>query len=216
MPRFTVSHHTGARGGDHYDLFVEHGEILKTWRLQNTAFGSTQPAQAAPDHRALYLDYEGEIADGRGRVKIWDTGACAVEEWQEERVRLALAGLRLRMRLLLQKRGEAWVVGDAAAEVKRAAASFLRRPGLEEAPSAELSDLPAAMGREERKILALVDRYSKGAAVEWPLVETDAALRDRIEKEHARWRHPWLAAAREHIEALAALAALLRQRAPLP
>ena len=26
MPRFTISHHTGSKDGDHYDLMLEHGE----------------------------------------------------------------------------------------------------------------------------------------------------------------------------------------------
>ena len=39
MPRFTISQHTGSKDGDHYDLMLEHGDSLKTWRLANTEIG---------------------------------------------------------------------------------------------------------------------------------------------------------------------------------
>lgn len=34
------------------------------------------PAERLPDHRRLYLDYEGEIAGGRGRVTRVAAGTC--------------------------------------------------------------------------------------------------------------------------------------------
>ena len=59
MPRFTVSRHTGSKEGDHFDLLLEHGETLKTWRLENTSFQFPQAARQIKDHRKTYLDYEG-------------------------------------------------------------------------------------------------------------------------------------------------------------
>ncbi|HYF01053.1 MAG TPA: hypothetical protein VEJ18_19170, partial [Planctomycetota bacterium] len=66
MPRFTISHHTGSKEEDHYDLFLEQGDVLKTWRLQNTVFQAAQTAVAIKDHRPAYLDHEGEVSGKRG------------------------------------------------------------------------------------------------------------------------------------------------------
>jgi hypothetical protein len=101
MHRFTISHHTGSKEGDHYDLMLEQGDTLKTWRLSNTAFLVSQVARQIKDHRKTYLDYEGEISGDRGRVKIWDTGTYSVDEWKEDRIQVALVGRSLKTRLIL-------------------------------------------------------------------------------------------------------------------
>jgi hypothetical protein len=221
MPRFTISRHTGAKEGDHFDLMLERGEALKTWRLQTTAFQTAQTARQIKDHRKTYLEYEGEIAGKRGRVELWDTGTYSEEEWQDDRIRVALSGRQTRLRLILVRApGQAgdgetlWTVSDAAQEVRKHAAALLRGSSLEDAPTAELSGLRAGLAQEEHKLMGLVDLYTRGAAVEWAQATLDPGLRKRIESEKARWQHPWLAAAKAYADQLAELAQLLRQQRP--
>jgi hypothetical protein len=221
MPRFTISRHTGSREGDHYDLMLELGDGLRTWRLANTAFQTAQVARQIPDHKPLYLDYEGEISGDRGQVKIWDTGTYTADAWKEDRIQVALVGRSTRTRILLTlgprhpEDSEArWSVVDAAQEIRKAASALLREAVLEDAPTPELGDLRASLAREERKIMSLVDQYTRGGAVDWGHVGIDPDLRKRLEKEKARWQHPWLAAAKSYADKLANLATLVHRHDP--
>ena len=84
--------------GVHYDFMVEAepGGLLRTWALEEEpCFGQAIRAQALPDHRRIYLDYEGEISQGRGTVRKWDEGVCSIELWQVDRVRFTLKGRQL-------------------------------------------------------------------------------------------------------------------------
>jgi hypothetical protein len=98
--------------------------------------------------------------------------------------------------------------------VRKAAASLLRSAGLEDAPTPELQEVRSALAHEEQKLMAMVDQYAHGGAVEWSLAEVDAALARRIDHERLRWQHPWLAAAKNHSKRLADLAELLRKQRP--
>lgn len=56
----------------HWDFLLDVGETqqLKTWRLlASPATGIWITAEALPDHRRVYLDYEGEVSGDRGTVK---------------------------------------------------------------------------------------------------------------------------------------------------
>jgi len=104
MPRFVVQHHVLGESEEHWDLMFEAGDVLWTWSLPcppdapDSAPEAAPPAVEAPpagrdgadgaadqarlpavawqlaDHRLLYLEYEGEIEGGRGRVAIHDRG----------------------------------------------------------------------------------------------------------------------------------------------
>jgi len=221
MPRFTISRHTGSKEGDHFDLMLERGDALKTWRLQTTAFQTAQTARQIKDHRVVYLDYEGEISGKRGRVEVWDTGTYSEEEWKENRVRVALSGRQTRLRLILVRSGDQpknaeplWTVADASHEVRKHAAALLRGSSLDDAPTPELAGLRTGLTQEEHKLMSLVDLYTRGGAVEWEQADVDASLRKRIDSEKARWQHPWLAAAKAYADQLAELAQVLRQQKP--
>ena len=62
--------------GLHWDLMLEWGDILKTWSLaqEPDRYSTTLIGTPLPDHRILYLDYEGPISGNRGEVRRWDTG----------------------------------------------------------------------------------------------------------------------------------------------
>ncbi len=216
MPRFTISHHTGAKEGDHFDLLLERDDALRTFRLKAPDFQSAQEAVPAPDHRTLYLDYEGPVSGGRGRVRIVESGHYEADEWAEDRIQVAVFGRRIRTRLRLTRGagGEPWTVVDVTQEVRQGAAQLLRAPSLDPAPDPDLEEVRDALSREERRLMSLVDRYSRAAPVDWTEARTDDELRRRIDREKARWQHPWLAQVRAHAARLSDLAALLRKYEP--
>jgi len=221
MPRFTISHHTGSKEGDHYDLMLEHGDTLKTWRLANTAFLVSQVARQVKDHRKTYLEYEGEISGDRGRVKITDTGTYSVDEWKDDRIQVALVGRSIKTRLILTLNAKhpedtdpRWTIGDATQELRKAAIALLRGASLDDAPNAELGELREALSHEERKILSLVDQYTRGGAIDWSHTDLDSDMRKRIDSERLRWQHPWLSAAKGYAEKLSVLTELLKQSHP--
>ena len=94
--RFVVLEHRW--GGVHWDFMVEiaPGAALRTWAVDaEPTAGRDLPARALGDHRRDYLTREGEVSGGRGTVRRWDEGTCAVEIWQDDRVQLVLDGRQL-------------------------------------------------------------------------------------------------------------------------
>jgi hypothetical protein len=81
MPRAALLHHLTPGIGSHYDWLLApddgpHGPdeaILLCFRVADRIDlltpGQGFEAERIPDHRWLYLSYEGEISDGRGRVE---------------------------------------------------------------------------------------------------------------------------------------------------
>jgi hypothetical protein len=54
----------------HYDLMLERGDVLATWACEALpAIGAEVIAEQLADHRAAYLNLEGDVAGGRGSVK---------------------------------------------------------------------------------------------------------------------------------------------------
>jgi len=109
MPRFVILEHDHPHL--HWDLMLEASGALRTWRLATPpGVGQCVPAISIGDHRLAYLDYEGPVSGGRGRVRRWDAGTF---EWVEQRDRFVivrLAGAKLDGTLLLERQqGEAWV-----------------------------------------------------------------------------------------------------------
>jgi hypothetical protein len=105
QPRFVVLEHD--HPFLHWDLMLEAGESLRTWRLAAPpAPGVVTEATPLGDHRRLYLDYEGPVSGDRGRVSRWDHGAFAGDcEGEELVVRLDGARLRGVLRLGRQPDG---------------------------------------------------------------------------------------------------------------
>ena len=110
MPRFVILEHDHPQL--HWDLMLEAGSILRTWRLAAPpCCGETIAAAAAFDHRLLYLDYEGPISGGRGRVVRWDSGAFTGQVQGEPPIIVHLQGQRLCGVLRLEHvEGDAWRV----------------------------------------------------------------------------------------------------------
>lgn len=75
---------------------LEHEGVLRTWRLaQPPDTPGHIAAEALPDHRLAYLDYEGPVSGDRGTVERWDAGTYKTLEWTSNRVVVDLAGKKL-------------------------------------------------------------------------------------------------------------------------
>jgi hypothetical protein len=77
----------------HWDLMVEMGDVLWTWRLPiPLEYGTAVSAERTFDHRLLYLDYEGAISGGRGIVRRIDRGSYEVVSQTSEQLIVRLRG----------------------------------------------------------------------------------------------------------------------------
>jgi hypothetical protein len=100
MPRFVILTHDHPHL--HWDLMLESGGILRTWRLAEELTG-TPPhggitVEALPDHRIEYLTYEGPVSGNRGIVSQWDAGTYQTVSETEASMCLDLSGQRIRGR----------------------------------------------------------------------------------------------------------------------
>ncbi len=100
MPRFALLIHD--HPFVHWDLLVQRGEVLRSWRLLESPDrwrdgnqSAELSAEAIADHRLMYLDYEGDVCRERGRVVRWDHGQVDWLADGESSVRLRLTGVRL-------------------------------------------------------------------------------------------------------------------------
>jgi hypothetical protein len=109
MPRFVVLRHempqSSSRAGVHWDLMLEHEDRLRTWALAaEPASESDIVAEALPDHRMEYLQYEGPISGDRGEVRRWDEGTYELRAETADELVLKLSGKRLTGTVELKRR----------------------------------------------------------------------------------------------------------------
>jgi hypothetical protein len=109
MPRFALLEHD--HPVLHWDLLLECGEACRTWRLSLPPGESDDlRAEALPDHRLMYLAYEGPVSGDRGTVKRWDAGTFVWLTATECEVAVLLAGIRWSGRLSLTRADDGWRV----------------------------------------------------------------------------------------------------------
>jgi len=95
VPRFVILEHDHPHL--HWDLMLEWGDSLRTWRLEKPPVGNEAVAsEAIAAHRLAYLDYEGAVSGNRGSVKRWDFGTFVVRIEDRERMEIEVVGRRLR------------------------------------------------------------------------------------------------------------------------
>ncbi|CAN5318460.1 hypothetical protein BH10PLA2_BH10PLA2_04330 [soil metagenome] len=91
MPRFVILEHDWPH--QHWDLMLESGATLRTWRLAESPVPGTDiRAEPIADHRRAYLDYEGPISGNRGSVTRWDSGEFTWQQDDSSEVIVILAG----------------------------------------------------------------------------------------------------------------------------
>jgi len=113
--RFTILEHIHP-AGIHWDLLLQQPgtDALATWSVPISPedFGEISGrATRIPDHRGIYLDYEGEISGGRGEVRRWDTGTYILLACDEKNWDILLHGERIAGRVCLDtSEGDVFVV----------------------------------------------------------------------------------------------------------
>jgi predicted ABC-type ATPase len=118
MPRFVILEHDHPHL--HWDLMLEAGDVLCTWRLERPPRGApeTIPAERISDHRLAYLDYEGPVSGGRGLVKRWDWGTYEILD-SAQRITLRLWGERtVGLAILQETAGNQWQLVLTPGEAK--------------------------------------------------------------------------------------------------
>ncbi len=106
--RFAVLWHRTPPGyprPDHWDLLLEQPEGLWTWALPTPPERGPAQAQRLPDHRLVYLDYEGPLSGDRGTVTRWDQGEYELLAASEERLELLFRGGKLQGCYVLESLG---------------------------------------------------------------------------------------------------------------
>jgi len=94
----------GGVRGTHFDLMLEVGGVLRTWLIPELLVpGQLIQAEALPDHRLAYLDYEGPVSDNRGSVSRVDEGEYEVLAESAGLWHVRLAGRTLRGSLELRQ-----------------------------------------------------------------------------------------------------------------
>jgi bifunctional non-homologous end joining protein LigD len=88
----------------HWDLMLESGDILETYRidLEPEQWGR-EPIKAVKifDHPVKFLTYQGSVNKGKGSVSIADYGIYRVIKRLEDRLGLDLTGNVLKGKFLL-------------------------------------------------------------------------------------------------------------------
>lgn len=105
--RFVVLRHE-TRDGVHWDLMLDRGAALATWRLAEAPSREREAAIAAErigDHRREYLEYEGPVSGDRGTVRRYDEGVYRMTLVSEIEWDLVFEGQVLRGRYGLSTKG---------------------------------------------------------------------------------------------------------------
>lgn len=109
MPRFVLLTHDHPVW--HWDLMLERDGVLHTWRLNAEPLSTCRIiAMPLPDHRLMYLEYEGPVSQHRGTVQRWDHGEYEVVCEVGSVLELVLRGTLLRghARLVTEADGTAY------------------------------------------------------------------------------------------------------------
>ena len=102
--RFVIQRHTRDGERPHWDLMLESGGILETYRLTDPPEKWENKAIEAVkifDHPLKFLSYEGSVNKGKGRVEIADCGTYCLIEKDETQQQLLFAGKLLRGKIQL-------------------------------------------------------------------------------------------------------------------
>jgi bifunctional non-homologous end joining protein LigD len=97
--KFVVQRHERQNKPTHWDLMLESGGILETYRIgEPPEQWGISPIEAARifDHPLKFLTYEGSVNEGKGSVKIADRGAYRVVSQNENRLILEISGAILK------------------------------------------------------------------------------------------------------------------------
>ena len=106
--RFVVQEHTTA-AGVHWDLMLQQGEGLTTFRLSEppqTVLCHAVRAVRIFDHALRFLSYEGPVQKGTGRVRIAERGTYRLTDQADDLIALELQGQCLQGGFTLSRVGD--------------------------------------------------------------------------------------------------------------
>jgi bifunctional non-homologous end joining protein LigD len=110
--RFVIQRHTRDEERPHWDLMLENGTVLETYRVSLPPEDwSDKPVEAVRifDHPLKFLSYEGSVNKGKGRVEIADYGTYRVLERDDKQQLLEFAGNILNGKFVLaQTKNAEW------------------------------------------------------------------------------------------------------------
>ena len=111
MAEFVIQQHS-CEQQVHWDLMLEKDGELATWQAPvEPAEWGIEPIACRHifHHRLIYLTYQGELTNNRGRVRIVEAGEFHTEEFTGNYWRLALMGDKIKGVLeLRQLAGDQW------------------------------------------------------------------------------------------------------------
>lgn len=103
--RFVVLQHTDG-DGVHFDLMIDQGQALATWKFNRPPESADEHPLAGSrigDHRRVYLNYEGPISGNRGSVARYDEGDVELRGARDDVWRAAFRGRRLAGDFVLER-----------------------------------------------------------------------------------------------------------------
>jgi bifunctional non-homologous end joining protein LigD len=104
--RFVIQRHTRDGERPHWDLMLENGTVLETYRVcLPPEDWCDKPAEAVRifDHPLKFLSYEGSVNKGKGRVEIADCGTYRILKRDDKRQLLEFAGNVLNGKFVLSQ-----------------------------------------------------------------------------------------------------------------
>ena len=118
MGRWVLLRHDLPDASWHYDWMLERpgavaGSALITFRVLERPDDPRvweMHAERLPDHRAVYLDYEGEVSGGRGRVTRIAAGSCLVMRDDEQEFSVHMLDAPMRRWVGASPNGAAWIL----------------------------------------------------------------------------------------------------------
>jgi hypothetical protein len=119
--RFVVQEHT-TPDGVHWDLMLEKGDVLTTFRLEQppqAALGGAVRAVKIFDHPPRFLTYEGPVQKGTGQVRIVDRGACHLLDEADHAIVLDVQGAILQGGFTLTRiEGTSWQLAPRSRDIR--------------------------------------------------------------------------------------------------
>lgn len=91
---FVIQEHATPQGV-HWDLMLQMGDVLWTWRLAvKPGHIQTKPvvAERIADHPPRFLTYQGPVQNQTGSVTIADNGSFILQTQSSEELQIILAG----------------------------------------------------------------------------------------------------------------------------
>lgn len=112
--RFVIQEHTREGQETHWDLMLEHGEVLESYRLGCAPGALAQQAVRAErifDHPLRFLRYEGAVNEGKGNIRIAEAGRYESHVAEEGQYRIIFEGEVLRGEFrLVHVEGRNWEI----------------------------------------------------------------------------------------------------------